>query len=76
MAGNREAMDDLKRILAGRAAFYAKADLTFDTAGKSIARELCGTCATRRTRAIAAGRLAARLIICVMSNILHRSLGH
>jgi XRE family aerobic/anaerobic benzoate catabolism transcriptional regulator len=35
MAGNREAMDDLKRILAGRAAFYRKADLTFDTSGKS-----------------------------------------
>jgi XRE family transcriptional regulator, aerobic/anaerobic benzoate catabolism transcriptional regulator len=35
MAGNREAMEDLKRILAGRAAFYRKADLTFDTSGKS-----------------------------------------
>ena len=28
MAASREAMDDLRRILAGRAAFYAKADLT------------------------------------------------
>jgi XRE family aerobic/anaerobic benzoate catabolism transcriptional regulator len=36
MAGNREAMDDLKRILAGRAAFYRKADLTFDTSGLSL----------------------------------------
>ena len=27
MAGNKEAMDDLKRILAGREPFYAKADL-------------------------------------------------
>jgi len=36
MAGNREAMDDLKRILAGRAAFYRKADLTFDTSGRSL----------------------------------------
>ena len=36
MAGNREAMDDLQRILAGRAAFYRKADLTFDTSGQSI----------------------------------------
>lgn len=33
--GNSEAMDDLKRILAGRAAFYNKADLSFDTSGKS-----------------------------------------
>ena len=33
MQGNNEAMDDLRRILAGRAAFYKKADLTFDTSG-------------------------------------------
>ena len=33
--GNSEAMDDLKRILAGRAAFYSKADISFDTSGKS-----------------------------------------
>lgn len=37
MAGSREAMDDLKRILAGREAFYAKADLAFDTSGRSLA---------------------------------------
>jgi XRE family aerobic/anaerobic benzoate catabolism transcriptional regulator len=36
MAGNREAMDDLKRILAERAAFYGKADLKVDTSGKSL----------------------------------------
>ncbi len=36
MRGNSEAMEDLKRILAGRAAFYRKADLTFDTSGKSL----------------------------------------
>jgi XRE family transcriptional regulator, aerobic/anaerobic benzoate catabolism transcriptional regulator len=33
--GNSEAMDDLKRILAGRAAFYGKADVAFDTTGKT-----------------------------------------
>ena len=32
---NTEAMDDLKRILSVRAAFYGKADLSFDTSGKS-----------------------------------------
>ena len=37
MSGNNEAMDDLKRILAGREAFYAQADLTFDTGGKTLA---------------------------------------
>lgn len=31
MLGNREAMDDLKNILESRAAFYSKADTTFDT---------------------------------------------
>jgi XRE family aerobic/anaerobic benzoate catabolism transcriptional regulator len=36
MAGRREAMDDLKRILAGRADFYAKADIAVDTGGQSL----------------------------------------
>ncbi|HEY4069668.1 MAG TPA: helix-turn-helix transcriptional regulator [Burkholderiaceae bacterium] len=38
MAASVEAMDDLKRILAGRAAFYSKADLVLDTAGQSLAQ--------------------------------------
>ena len=42
MAGNAEAMSDLKRILAGREAAYAKADLTFDTAGKTLAESYLG----------------------------------
>lgn len=36
MTGNPEAMDDLKRILASRAALYNKADFQFETSGKSI----------------------------------------
>ena len=36
MSGNQEAMDDLRRILAGRAAFYRKADLSFNTSGKTL----------------------------------------
>jgi len=36
MSGNREAMDDLVRILAGRAPFYAKADLAVSTSGRSV----------------------------------------
>jgi XRE family aerobic/anaerobic benzoate catabolism transcriptional regulator len=36
MAGNGEAMEDLKRILASREPFYAKADLTVDTAGRTL----------------------------------------
>src|SRR6185437_12725572 len=37
MAGSDEAMADLRNILAGRAALYAKADATVDTAGVSVA---------------------------------------
>lgn len=35
MSGQSEAMADLKRILAQREALYARADLAFDTAGKT-----------------------------------------
>jgi len=37
MAGNDEAMEDLKRILAVRAAFYGRADLVVDTRGRTVA---------------------------------------
>ena len=37
MAGNGEAMADLKRILDGRTLFYAQADYTLDTSGKPLA---------------------------------------
>ena len=36
MAASKEAMDDLRRIHAGRAAFYSKADLTLDTGGQTL----------------------------------------
>jgi len=36
MAASREAMDDLKRILAGRAAFYSKAEIELDTSAKPL----------------------------------------
>lgn len=36
MAGSREAMDDLKLILAERTPFYAKADIAFDTSGMGL----------------------------------------
>ena len=38
MAASKEAMDDLRRILAGRAAFYSKADLSVDTSGQNLAQ--------------------------------------
>ena len=36
MAGNEEALEDLKSILAGRAAFYAKADFRLDTSSAPL----------------------------------------
>ena len=36
MTASREAMDDLLRILGGRAAFYSKADLSINTSGKTV----------------------------------------
>ena len=36
MAASKEAMDDLKRILAGRAAFYSKAEFKLDTSALPI----------------------------------------
>jgi len=36
MAASREAMDDLRQILAGRAAFYSKADLAVDTSAAGL----------------------------------------
>ena len=40
MAGNSEAMNDLKRILSTRAAFYGRADARLDTGSKSAAQSL------------------------------------
>ena len=40
MAGNAEAMDDLRRILEGRAALYRQADAVVDTAGRTLEQSL------------------------------------
>lgn len=48
MAGNREAMDDLRQILASRAEFYAKADALFNTAGLSREQAAAGLLAQLR----------------------------
>jgi XRE family aerobic/anaerobic benzoate catabolism transcriptional regulator len=40
MADNTEAMDDLRRILAGRDALYSKADAVVDTARKTVEQSL------------------------------------
>jgi XRE family aerobic/anaerobic benzoate catabolism transcriptional regulator len=36
MADSQEAMEDLKRILAGRAAFYSKAEFKLDTSAQPL----------------------------------------
>ncbi len=40
MAGNAEAMDDLQRILSGRAGLYGQADTVIDTAGRSVEQSM------------------------------------
>jgi XRE family transcriptional regulator, aerobic/anaerobic benzoate catabolism transcriptional regulator len=40
MSDNRDAMSDLKRILAEREALYAKADIQIDTAGRTVEENL------------------------------------
>jgi XRE family transcriptional regulator, aerobic/anaerobic benzoate catabolism transcriptional regulator len=40
MAGNTEAMDDLRRILEGRAALYGQADAIIDTSGTDVEQSL------------------------------------
>jgi len=48
MAGNHEAMADLRRILAAREPFYGKADLAFDTSGTTLTESFTGLRATLR----------------------------
>jgi len=40
MAGNDQAMEDLRRILEGRAMLYREADVIVDTAGKTVEKSL------------------------------------
>ena len=40
ITGNREAMEDLNRILRGRNALYGRADVTIDTARKTVEQSL------------------------------------
>jgi XRE family transcriptional regulator, aerobic/anaerobic benzoate catabolism transcriptional regulator len=42
MSGNAEAMNDLRRILESRAAFYSKADQVFDTGDTTLAEAFVG----------------------------------
>ncbi len=57
MAASQEAMEDLKRILAGRSAFYAKADLSFNTSGLTEAQAIDGLQALVRENTMAMNAL-------------------
>ncbi len=46
MAASQEAMEDLRRILDGRAAFYSKADLRVNTGSKTLEQAFDTLCAT------------------------------
>jgi XRE family aerobic/anaerobic benzoate catabolism transcriptional regulator len=50
MAGNTQAMDDLRRILDARAALYGQADAVVDTAGRSVEQSLRDLKRTVRAR--------------------------
>ena len=54
IAASKEAMEDLHRILDGRAAFYSKADLTVDTSGQTLAQSFDVLRASVRTAIAAA----------------------
>jgi XRE family aerobic/anaerobic benzoate catabolism transcriptional regulator len=52
IADSREAMDDLRLILEGRAAFYEKADLAYYTSGKTLEESFAGLMAGLKEREI------------------------
>jgi XRE family aerobic/anaerobic benzoate catabolism transcriptional regulator len=52
MADSREAMDDLRLILEGRAAFYEKADFAYYTSGKTLEESFAGLVVGLKERAV------------------------
>ncbi len=54
MADSREAMDDLRLILEGRAAFYAQADLAYYTSGKTLDQSFAGLMAALQVQEVLA----------------------
>jgi XRE family aerobic/anaerobic benzoate catabolism transcriptional regulator len=52
MAGNAQAMDDLRRILDARAALYGQADAVVDTAGRSVEQSLRDLRKSLRARSV------------------------
>ena len=61
MSGNREAMEDLKRILESRAQFYSKADKTLDTSELSLEAAFAGL--TEQLRGVVGGIVGGLFLI-------------
>jgi XRE family aerobic/anaerobic benzoate catabolism transcriptional regulator len=59
MLGNREAMEDLKNILASREEFYSKADLAFDTSDIAQEAAFLGLSEQLRGKVLTSARAAA-----------------
>jgi XRE family aerobic/anaerobic benzoate catabolism transcriptional regulator len=55
MAGNKEAMEDLKHILTTREPFYSKANSTVDTSGRTVEESLIALQQTVKSRTIGKG---------------------
>ncbi len=51
LPGNRNGVDDIRLTLESRAGFYAKADLTFNTSGKTLDEAFAGLLNLLQTRA-------------------------
>ncbi len=51
LPGNRNGVDDIRLTLESRAGFYAKADLTFNTSGKTLDEAFAGLMGLLRERA-------------------------
>jgi XRE family aerobic/anaerobic benzoate catabolism transcriptional regulator len=58
MSGNREAMEDLKAILASREEFYAKADLSYDTSDMAQEAAFLGLSEQLRGRVLTSAKAA------------------
>ena len=59
MPGNRNGVDDIRLTLESRASFYAKADCSFNTSGKTLEEAFAGLMALLREANPQHGRLSA-----------------
>jgi XRE family aerobic/anaerobic benzoate catabolism transcriptional regulator len=63
MGGRKEAMEDLRSILAGRADLYAQADLVFDTGGRPVTHAFLELREQLRGRLLRSREVEARRLV-------------